>query len=102
MYICLECGSVFDEPYVIYETHTELDEQPKETFYVCPHCKEPAYEETENCILCDKYIGKSQAQFHLCPDCEMEAEKRFKKILAENFTKDEIKYLNNQYDGEYF
>jgi DNA-directed RNA polymerase subunit RPC12/RpoP len=102
IYICLECGHVFDEPEIVLEIHDELPEHPVERFCACPDCGDGGFEEAQYCSLCRKPISKSQARFCLCPECEEAAEKRFKKILRELFTKNELEYLNNQYDGENF
>jgi hypothetical protein len=38
MYQCEDCSREFEEPRYIKEYHYELDEQPYETFAVCPFC----------------------------------------------------------------
>jgi hypothetical protein len=98
----MECGKVFDSPRKRYEVHDELPERPYETYAECPCCGGAEIERTEICAKCDAYIGESQARFHLCPTCETAADKRFAKILSERFTKNELEYLNNQYDGVRF
>lgn len=67
----------------------------------CPECG-GEYEKVRMCSQCDTYIGESQARFNLCLDCEIDAEKRFEDMLLASFTKAELEYLNNQYQGEYF
>jgi DNA-directed RNA polymerase subunit RPC12/RpoP len=99
IYICLDCGRVFNKPREAHEAHDELPERPYETFAECPGCGGEDIERAETCAECDAYIGESQARYNLCPMCESSAEARFKQILSEQFTKNELEYLNNQYDG---
>ena len=97
-YICLDCGNLFDD--------TELvdlsDKSVGYTGYACPYCGSQDFEETVYCELCDRVIGKSQARFGLCPYCEEAVDRRFRNLLAQNFTTAELIFLNNQYDGEFF
>jgi hypothetical protein len=102
LYICLDCGQVFNRPYVSRETHYEVDGNPTETFDLCPSCFSSDIEEADVCAICGVYIGESQAKYHLCPECEQAAEEKFKQVLKEGFTEEEIEFLNNQYEGRYF
>lgn len=54
MFICLECGTIFEEPKIFTETHG-LDSPPYEKFYGCPRCG-CSYAETYKCDICGKYI----------------------------------------------
>ena len=67
-----------------------------------PACGSTNCEYARQCNKCGTNISDSQARFGLCPDCEIEAEVRFENLLATHFTKDELSYLNNQYDGRCF
>ena len=51
MYICKECGFVFDEPKELVETHG-LSTPPYETWYVCPNCNDTAICEAQECERC--------------------------------------------------
>ncbi len=100
MYICLECGHIFDTPREAAIRHTELSGLSYETIMECPVCGSEEYEHAATCNKCGEYIGESQAEFGLCPDCEIKAEKRLNETLSA-FTPDELAYLNNQYDGRW-
>ena len=54
MYICLDCGAVFDEPQHWEEKHG-LTHGPYEEFSGCPECG-GAYAETFKCSCCDEWI----------------------------------------------
>ena len=48
-YVCCDCGEIFDEPHVYYETHGFTDGL-YETMSCCPYCGgdyEPYEEETD-------------------------------------------------------
>lgn len=100
MYICLECGHIFDTPRETTIRHTEFSGRSHKTIMECPACGSEEYEHAATCNKCGEYIGESQAAFGLCPDCEIKAEKRFNETLSE-FTPGELAYLNNQYDGRW-
>ena len=104
MYVCLECGRSFheDDVEVVKEYHYELEDRAYEKRHICPYCKSANFEEGSYCQQCGDEISESQAKFGLCADCEIEADEKFKELLEEYFTKNEIEYLNNQYCDEYF
>lgn len=54
MYVCLDCGELFEYPMKIVEKHG-LDSPPYEEFYGCPECG-GTYVETMQCYSCGNYI----------------------------------------------
>ena len=52
MYICNECGAVFDEPAVEREVHFWIDGSPLEEFSVCPECGDTDFTEAFECDGC--------------------------------------------------
>lgn len=54
MFVCLDCGEVFEEPVYWEETHG-LDHGPYEQWSGCPKCGE-AYVETYLCDCCNEWI----------------------------------------------
>lgn len=54
MYICLDCGRIFEIPRKHIETHG-LDFPPYESWNGCPFCG-GAYTETHKCDLCGQYV----------------------------------------------
>ena len=57
MYICKECGGVFDEYAEDREVHDELDGAPYESFAVCPYCSGTGFEDAEECEQCGEYFA---------------------------------------------
>lgn len=55
MFVCLECGNVFEEPQYWEETHG-LDHGPYEAFSGCPDCA-GAYVEAYECDCCGEVIN---------------------------------------------
>ena len=101
MYICRDCGYAFDEPMRYADTSEHFGCQSISVRLGCPHCCGD-FCEAKQCSRCGEYITPEQARFGLCADCEIQADARFKELMANNFTANEIDYLNNQYDGEWF
>ena len=54
MYLCADCGEIFDTPKIYIEKHG-LEYPPYETWYGCPYCS-GAYVETLRCDVCGEYI----------------------------------------------
>ena len=79
MYICPNCGAVFETPRGITIRHTSLSGRTHEDLTVCPVCDDDTYEPATRCSTCDAYISETQARFGLCADCEIDAETRFRR-----------------------
>ena len=54
MFICLDCGEIFEKPKIFTETHG-LGSTPYEELYGCPLCG-GSYAETYRCDVCGKYV----------------------------------------------
>lgn len=71
MYICLDCGELFEEPCKYVETHG-LDSPPYEKYMGCPHCG-GAYVETIQCDICGEWISgeyvKLDNDMVVCDNC---------------------------------
>ena len=57
MYICNECGAVFDEPAVEREVHFWIDGSPVEEFSACPECGDTDFTEAFECDGCGEYCS---------------------------------------------
>ena len=58
MYICNECGLVF-ENYETYEEHHPYGmTSATETWAVCPHCGEAGFEEAKECSRCGNFVAE--------------------------------------------
>ena len=79
MYLCLDCGRLFEEPKRYVETHG-LDSPPYEMSKGCPDCG-GAYVETMECCMCDEWITGEYIELAdgsaVCEECYM------KKDIAE-------------------
>ena len=57
MFICNECGELFEEPIYIKEHHPYGDGYATEEWAVCPYCKENDLDVAERCIQCGEYFA---------------------------------------------
>ena len=57
MYICNECGVVFEEPDVERDVHYWLDGCPAEEHLICPSCGENSFSEALECEGCGCYFS---------------------------------------------
>ena len=71
MFLCLECGKLFEEPEKYEDSHG-LDYPPYETWYGCPSCA-GGYVETFQCDVCGDYITgkyiKTADDDIICEEC---------------------------------
>lgn len=71
MFICLECGSLFDKPMYYRESHG-FDTPPYEEFEACPACG-GAFAETYECDSCGEWITGDYAELNdgsrHCEEC---------------------------------
>ena len=99
MYMCSECGAVYDE----LPTRTDL---------IGYYGSEPQYEtythdegrcggwikETAICKRCEESKIEDDFQDDFCKECSDVVYKKFKQLLNENFTADEIEWLYNNWE----
>ena len=72
MYICLDCGYLFNEAKPYVEKHG-LDTPPYEHLKGCPNCLSGSYVETPKCDICgtyatNRYIVTKEGQV-VCDQC---------------------------------
>ena len=67
MFICNECGNVFEEVKVIEERHPYGMTYASEYFSVCPHCNDTNISEAEECSRCGEYVAETKGG--LCDVC---------------------------------
>lgn len=70
MFLCLDCGKLFEEPRYYVETHG-LDTPPYESWKGCPDCA-GAYVETFECLQCGKWITGDYIEVDgalICEEC---------------------------------
>ena len=71
MYLCLDCGGIFETPGEYIESHG-LDSPPYETLLCCPYC-DGDYVETVRCAQCDEWIEGKYVELDdgtmICDNC---------------------------------
>lgn len=56
MFVCIECGEIFEEP-IYWEERHGLSSPPYERFSGCPSCRS-GYTEAFKCDCCDEWIDE--------------------------------------------
>lgn len=56
MYICNNCGAVFESTVSIHEYHDKIDNQIEE-YHGCPYCKSDDICEAVQCSMCGEYVA---------------------------------------------
>lgn len=100
MYICLECGEVFDQPYTRFEPHPELDGCPSETFYVSPCCGGD-YADAARCQCCGAYTVELPGLTPLCKHCRTVAKGQFIELLR-SLAPEQVEFLSDWTEGKCF
>ena len=70
MFVCTECGFLFEEPEYWIERHG-LDYGPYEQWSGCPQCK-GSYVEAHRCDCCGDWIDRSYIRINderICSNC---------------------------------
>ena len=70
MYICVNCGELFEFPMIYYEQHG-FESPPYEEIYGCPFCGSDYYH-TQKCTDCGEYIDGGFVKTScgvFCEDC---------------------------------
>jgi RecJ-like exonuclease len=70
MYICLDCGEVFEKPKIIEEHHPYGMTYAVEEWAVCPHCGDAGIEKAKRCSCCGEYFA--ELEDGLCEECNKE------------------------------
>ena len=63
MWICNECGTVFENPHEYYEHDTGYHGAD------CPLCGSDDIDEAERCAECDEWVNEKNLVNGLCPAC---------------------------------
>lgn len=67
MFICENCGEVFEECKVVEEHHPYGMTYATEYWSVCPHCGEMDFVEAKKCSRCGEYVAELHEE--LCECC---------------------------------
>lgn len=95
MYICENCGEIFDEPLYVEERPCS-DFPETETWSYCPNCRDDDYEEAVKCKICGKYFPRYHCD-EFCKECQVKVKKAFNALIEENFSEAEIELINMMY-----
>ena len=87
IYRCRDCGMDGFLP-VVYGDEGYTTEH-------CPFCDSDRVERGYECPLCGRFTTGVY-----CEDCEKKLRERFSELLKSNFTHEEIKALNEIFDGK--
>jgi hypothetical protein len=86
MYICLDCGEIFEEPETWEESYPYGEGYAYQTFSCCPHC-EGSYEEAEVCKDCGEYFAPDDLYDGMCNECREWIRKEVATLIAKHFPK---------------
>lgn len=79
MFICLDCGKVFENPKMEKEYRGECFGYPSyEAISYCPYC-EGDYEEAEECERCENFFNCESIEQGLCDCCRAEILTKYKR-----------------------
>ena len=68
MFICKNCGEVFDEPKIYEEHHPYGMGYAIEEFAVCPYCNDTSITEAKQCENCGEWFDEIEDD-GLCDEC---------------------------------
>lgn len=92
IYVCDQCGGVFDGPYHITERHGFL-EPPFEQIPVSPCC-EADFSNGAECAECGRIVSEDNIEYGLCGSCRAEVKTVFKDFVS-RFSADELLVLDD-------
>lgn len=91
MYICNDCGEVFERPKFVFDEGCGWDD-------FCPDCGGQDFSEAEECKVChDVYPIRRMSASGFCDECVAKAIGEFNEKLLELDT-DTMKILRDQFD----
>jgi hypothetical protein len=73
MFICLDCGEIFEEPGTFSQRHPYGEGYATETLACCPYCGS-SFAEAEQCTVCGEWFEKYDITDGLCDECVKELE----------------------------
>ena len=99
MFLCNECGGVFEQPKTGYDVYLEHFGHPcREEFDACPLCGADNIVRAVRCIACGFYVQADKAEEGFCSACALSVVKRF-GAFSDTLTKAEKDLLNARFYG---
>ena len=57
MFVCLDCGAIFEEPLTVYESMEFWGAPAWEAWGACPNCRSTEIDEAKRCERCGEYVA---------------------------------------------
>lgn len=101
MYVCKDCGEVFEEPVVVYD-----DPSPQGVslprgayeFRSCPYCDSDNIDEAEVCVCCGEYYNPEDGI--VCKECSDGIKEELEDIRVRNgLTQDDFEQVITEIFG---
>lgn len=84
MYICKECGAIFDDPDEIVEVVGEFwGQTAAETWWICPSCGDTYFKTAKMCLSCEEYFDEDDLNGGVCDECAEYIRNRVKRFVRE-------------------
>ena len=88
MWICNDCGAVFENPREYYEHDTGYHGAD------CPHCGSDNIDEAERCAECDEWVNEKNLINGLCPACIVKHANDYETVKAYGADRKEAVEIN--------
>lgn len=99
MYMCSECGAVYDELPTIREKIGYYGSEPQYETYEVDECSCGGWlKETAKCKRCGEDKIEDDFTDDFCKDCTNEIMIKFKELLYQNFTVAEQEFIYNNWE----
>lgn len=96
MYICNECGLVFNNPKQYSEDRTPYGGSSEpgftEHYKGCPSCG-GNYDEAMQCVRCDNEYISVESDCPFCEGCQLDLDTVLAEVITDNFREDEYDYI---------
>jgi hypothetical protein len=100
MFICLECGNVFEDAKDYEERHPYGEGYASEHFSCCPYCGGD-YEDAISCDECGEYFPSEELVDGWCPHCISEymddCENKIVDIIHSQISKEDFDRLPEEF-----
>ena len=88
MWICNDCGAVFENPREYYELDTGYHGAD------CPHCGSDDIDEAKRCAECDEWVNENTIVNGLCPACIVKHANDYETVKAYGADRKEAVEIN--------
>lgn len=97
MFICAECGALFESPATVEERHPYGMSYASEEWACCPACRDTDILCAKACEKCNEWHAETQLECGLCDDCAAETVDAF-GTFCQGLTAAERDYLFENMD----